>query len=229
MKKIFRVLLIVFVMTMIVFGIENDLEKSDVNASFITPVSGTNQTKVQEDSYPERMTQDVKMDLVRTSKIPLFIQTDDEWKDLPYGTDADKSMAKNGCALATLAMVGNYYGFESTPKTLLDWAQEYYYVDGAGTSWDIFEDFAELHQLGFLNLGNDMQAAIEELEQGHLVVISVKKGKFTDVGHIMLLTGYKEGRFSLNDPNDDDTKLHNYNWVEATDIQESGINFWSYY
>lgn len=214
-------------MGMGVILLENHLEKSNVNAELTSQNLDSVQT--EEDISMGRLQQNVKVDLVRTSDVPLFIQTDAEWKDLPYGTDGNQDMAENGCALAVLAMVGNYYGFGSTPATLLDWAQEDYYVDGAGTSWEIFSDFAALHDLEFLNVGRNMQAAIEELEQGHLVVVSVKKSQFTEVGHIMLLTGYKNGRFSLNDPNDDETKMHNYKWIEASAIEEASVNFWSYY
>lgn len=227
MKKIFRILLLSLTVGISILALEIYLKKPDVHAERVIQVSES--TQMEEYNNVENVKQNGKLDLVRTSPVPLFVQTDDEWKDLPYGTDGNQDMGENGCALAVLAMVGNYHGFGSTPKTLLEWAQEDYYVDGAGTSWDIFADYAALHELNFLNLGNNMQGAIEELEQGHLVVVSVKKSQFTEVGHIMLLTGYENGQFSLNDPNDDETKLHNYKWIDASAIEEASVNYWSYY
>ena len=181
------------------------------------------------DVIPSRDEQATSVDLVRTSDVPLFLQTANEWKDISYGSDGDRNIAENGCAIVTLAMVGNYYGLESTPSTIKDWAQEDYYVEGAGTSWEIFGDFALEHDLEFLNLGNDIEWAKEELSKGHLVVVSVDVSQFTEVGHIMLLTGVKDNQFSLNDPNDDEeTKFHNYNWYDSDIIEGAAINYWSY-
>lgn len=229
MKKLFRILF--FTLTLAIGGlaVDNYLEGKHANAELIHQEEQKEPQPTEEENVPKQEEQPSQPVLQRTSGIPLYIQTDQEWKELPYGTDGDRNMAENGCALATLAMVGSYYGFGSTPETLLNWAQEDYYVDGAGTSWDIFQDFATYHDLNFLNLGDNMEAAVSELEQGHLVVVSVKKGLFTEVGHIMLLTGYKDGQFSLNDPNDDEKKLHNYQWFDESIIDGESVNYWSYY
>lgn len=164
----------------------------------------------------------------RSSQVPLFLQIDKQWKDIPYGTDGSRTMEENGCAIATLAMIGNHYGLGLTPETVQAWARNDYYVYLIGTTWDIFADFALWSGLQFRNLENDIDSAIEELEQGHLVVVSVKPGKFTDIGHIMLLTGYKDGKFSINDPNDDGSKANNYCWFDAELVAEDSLNFWSY-
>ena len=39
------------------------------------------------------------------------------------------------------------------------------------------------------------------LESGRILVMNVKPGVFTTVGHYMLVVGYEDGKFRLNDPN----------------------------
>lgn len=227
MKNFFKATLLLLVVAM-GFTYYHEQKENEPKSSVI--INNENvQNVTSEKDVPNREEHPSKIELVRTSDVPLFLQTADEWKDISYGTDGDENMAENGCAIATLAMIGNYYGFESTPATVQEWAQNDYYIYGAGTSWEIFEDYALFHELDFLNLGNNIEWAKEELEKGHLVIVSVDVSQFTDVGHIMLLTGYQDGKFSLNDPNDDlENKFHNYNWYESSIIEEAGINYWSY-
>lgn len=165
----------------------------------------------------------------KSSQVPLFLQTDEKWKALPYGTDGKKNMEENGCAIAALAMIGNHHGLGTTPPSVREWARNDYYVYDVGTTWDIFPDFALSHGLSYGDLQNDIQAAIEELVKGHLVVISVRPGKFTDIGHIMLLTGYRDGKISMNDPNDDERKQHSYRWFSPEMVAEDSLHFWSFY
>ena len=40
-----------------------------------------------------------------------------------------------------------------------------------------------------------------ELDAGHPIVINVGPGDFTDTGHFMVITGYDDEGFSINDPN----------------------------
>lgn len=164
-----------------------------------------------------------------TSQVPLFLQTDDRWKDLPYGTDGNKSMEENGCAIAALAMIGSHYGLGTTPEILLEWARNDYYVYEIGTSWEIFSDFALSHGLYCLDLENDIDSAIAELRRQRLVVVSVRPGKFTDIGHIMLLTSYRDGKISINDPNDDEGKQHSSRWFTPEAVAEDSLHFWSFH
>lgn len=166
-------------------------------------------------------------ELIPTSEVPLFIQTDEQWANLPYGTDGQKTIAENGCAIVTLAMVGNYFGLNCTPKDIQKWAKNDYYLYITGTSWNIFEDFSTSHGFACEDLGNNMKAVQKELEQGRLVIASLKEGRFTDVGHMVLLTGYQNGKISMNDPNDDQKKLHRFQWFKEEEVAASGLNYWS--
>lgn len=39
------------------------------------------------------------------------------------------------------------------------------------------------------------------LEEGDLIICVLGPGDFTDSGHFILLTGYQDGAFTVNDPN----------------------------
>ena len=46
----------------------------------------------------------------------------------------------------------------------------------------------------------DEQTMEAELEAGKLIICAMGPGDFTDDGHFIVLTGYSEGEFTINDP-----------------------------
>ena len=42
---------------------------------------------------------------------------------------------------------------------------------------------------------------VNALENGHPVILALGPGDFTSTGHYVVLTGYSDGFFSVNDPN----------------------------
>jgi hypothetical protein len=45
------------------------------------------------------------------------------------------------------------------------------------------------------------EQAVKVLESGRIIVMNVSPGVFTEVGHYMLIVGYEDGKFRVNDPN----------------------------
>ncbi|MGM0125130.1 hypothetical protein IGI37_002528 [Enterococcus sp. AZ194] len=164
--------------------------------------------------------------IAQTQPYPLNLQKDERWGDTPYGDD---TLGVNGCAIATLSMIlSREQGRTVEPPEILDWAQDAYFVEGAGTSWNIFEDFATHYGLPFKNLGSDINTALTYLEQGIPVVVSVSPGEFTDTGHIMLLSAYKDGQLSVYDPNDTPEKNHYKKTYDVDEVASQVINYWVY-
>ena len=176
-----------------------------------------------------RIEASVYEELIPTSNVPLFLQKDRKWAEIPYGTDGNKAIGANGCAIVTLAMVANHYGLNYTPADVQKWAKNDYYIYVLGTSWNIFKDFGQSHGLECINLGTNLEQAKEALVQQHLVITSLKEGRFTNEGHMVVLTDYRNGKFSMNDPNDDEKKLHGFQWFESEEVAESSLNFWAMY
>jgi predicted double-glycine peptidase len=42
---------------------------------------------------------------------------------------------------------------------------------------------------------------IDRLEQGKPLIAALSAGDFTDSGHFIVISGYKDGSFAVNDPN----------------------------
>jgi len=75
-------------------------------------------------------------------------------------------------------------------------------VDGVGTAWTLFGDFASRTGLKCTRLPvsryNDVWNA---LSRGVPVIASVGPGHFTTTGHFIVLTGIEGGKIKINDPN----------------------------
>lgn len=164
--------------------------------------------------------------------IPLQLQTDEKWKDTPYGigNPDGNTIGINGCAITSLAMVTTFLDAKhTTPQDILNWAKNDYYLEGEGTRWAIFPEFAELKGYQCEELGVDMAAVEAQLKQNHPVIISVKPGYFTETGHIMVVTGMKDGKYWVNDPNDSETKKHSKKTFSAEELTNEAMNFWAIY
>lgn len=162
--------------------------------------------------------------------VPLIIQKNPKWRNLSYGTDGSNQLGENGCAIVTLAMLDSYYQNETVePKDILTWSQNRYYVHNEGTSWQIFYDFAIAHQYQFENFGNNFDRAMEAVQQGRVVIASVKSGYFTSTGHIFIIRGYDGQNVYINDPNDDAKKMHSVQPIDQSILLEDGLNYWTLY
>lgn len=161
--------------------------------------------------------------------IPLYLQKDIEWRELPYGNSTTQELGENGCAIVSLAMIKGYLdNQETSPEEILDWSEERYWVNNEGTSWQIFHEFAEENGYHFENLGNNFYHAMEAAQEGRPIVASVKPGYFTEVGHIIVIRGYKDGKVYVNDPNDDPEKMFSLQGIDEDILLAEGTNYWAF-
>lgn len=157
---------------------------------------------------------------------PLLLQTDERWRNEAYG---DGDIAKNGCALLSLAMVLSHFrGTAIDPHEVFQWAGDRYFVENSGTAWSIFPDFATQNGLTYHDLGDDFAQAQSFLTQQIPVVVSVVPGEFTDVGHIMVLSEMKDGKIRILDPADNQSKSHYSKAYTPEELQSQILHFWSY-
>ena len=164
--------------------------------------------------------------------IPLQLQTDEEWKETSYGigNPDGNTLGINGCAITSLAMITTFLdGKNTTPLDILNWAKNDYYLEGEGTTWAIFSEFSAIKGYQCEELGMDMSAVEEQLKKKRPVIISVKPGYFTETGHIMVITGMKDGKFWVNDPNDSEMKGHSKKLFTKEELEKEAINFWTIY
>lgn len=136
-----------------------------------------------------------------TTKVPLYIQWDESWGYESYG---EGTISYSGCAPTTMAMAVSHLTDQAvTPLEVCRYAEgEGFYIPGTGTDWKFITEGAEHYGLFAQSLDTyDEEKLAKELEVGHLVICSMSPGDFTQNGHFILLTGYEDGQFSLNDPN----------------------------
>ena len=138
----------------------------------------------------------------KTSDLPLYIQWDERWGYEPYGTSC---IAEAGCGPTTLAMVVSGLSDEDvTPADMAQYAMEKgYYVKGSGTSWGLMGRGAK--NFGLISRNVSFNYLTEEnvkswLDEGAVLILSVKPGDFTIGGHFIVVRGYDDQGFYVNDP-----------------------------
>lgn len=132
---------------------------------------------------------------------PLFLQWDKRWGCLTYGDESN--VAISGCgpttlAMAVVALTGNK---EATPAAVAKFAmQEGYYMSGTGTMWSLMTEGAAAYDVHSEQINISQIEIKQHLDQGDIVICSVRQGDFTTGGHFILLYDYDDEGFSINDP-----------------------------
>ena len=163
------------------------------------------ESDLDEEGYVEKpKSVNISEDMEKLEKgdIPLFLQWDERWGYSKYGDDF---MALNGCGPTCLSMV--YCGLTGhmkyNPYKLAKLADKRgYYVDGAGSSWNMMVDLAYEIGLDASNISADSEVISNYLSEGYPIICIMGPGDFTNSGHFIVLTGMDEdGKVKVNDPN----------------------------
>lgn len=141
--------------------------------------------------------------------VPLFMQWDDRWGYTKYAYGLG---GITGCGPTCLSMVVYYYTKDPTytPDYMMKFAEENNYIGNeidengkltGGTEWYLFDQGGE--KLGFTvkRVPLDEGVLTRYLKAGTPVIVHLKECKFTYNGHYIVLTGYENGRITVNDPN----------------------------
>ncbi len=138
----------------------------------------------------------------KTQPFPLLLQWDPRWGYRPYGDES--ILALSGCGPTCLSMVLFYLtGNETmTPAAVASYSMKNgYYVEQTGTSWALMQDLPKRCGLTVTTpplSENAMQAA---LDQGNVLICALRAGDFTSEGHFIVVYGYDQTGFFVNDPN----------------------------
>lgn len=151
----------------------------------------------QKDKHPEiDLSQEAASDTV-----PLLLQWDQRWG---YESYSGGLLGCTGCGPTCLSMAALYLTGNSdySPKYVAEYATEQgYAVVGSGTAWALMSDGAADFGLDSEELPLSENSMVSALENGKLIVCVLGPGDFTDSGHFIVLTGYQDGAFTVNDPN----------------------------
>ena len=158
-------------------------------------------------------------------KFPLLLQYDERWG---YGIYGDNVIAINGCGPTVLTMViaGLTGRNDITPYDIAAFSErEGYYLE-EGTSWLLFTEGIKQYGITGENIPLSESIINENLIQGHPIICSMRKGTFTTTGHFILLTGVKDGKYIVNDPNSRERSNTLYSYDE---ISYQIKNLWSFH
>lgn len=154
--------------------------------------------------YPAEHVKEHTIDLTEEASmdsVPLFVQWDKRWG---YEKYSGNFFAASGCGPTTLSMVVVYltHDREASPIAVAKYSKEAgYSVDGLGSSWTLISEGCRHYGVKAKAVALDESRMKAELDEGHPIVVNVGPGDFTDTGHFMVITGYDDEGFSINDPN----------------------------
>ena len=152
-------------------------------------------------NYPFRQEMEIDLSGYDRDTVPLFLQWDPMWGYEAYGSGC---IGQTGCGPTCLAMAGYYLTGDDSfnPKAVADFAAEnHYYAPGYGSSWTLISEGAEKLGLTATELPLVKGKMVDAVENGHPVILALGKGDFTSSGHYIVLTGWEDGAFRVNDPN----------------------------
>ena len=210
------------------YAITHGLSYRDYPKSLISLLERNPETEQFVLEYPTASKNTAVIDLSEYENcgtVPLFLQWDQRWGYLQYGSDV---AGLTGCGPVCLSMATFYLsgGDEQfTPEKIIQFAiDNNYYVPGNGSSWTLISEGGE--KLGFrvTELPLDENRIRAVLETGTPIIIVVGPGDFTTSGHFLVITGYEDGQIRLLDPN---SKTNSEILWPYQQIQSQIKNLWS--
>lgn len=135
-----------------------------------------------------------------TGEVPLLMQWDKRWGYNAYG---DSMIGLAGCGPLCLNMAYLYFteDLTMTPRKMAEFVQDAGYYTAAGTGWKLWTEGVSKLGMEGAELSLDEGAMQRALDTGGLIVCSMRPGDFTTTGHFILIRGYGEDGFYVNDPN----------------------------
>lgn len=140
-------------------------------------------------------------DAEQPEDFPLFLQFDTRWGYLPYGSGGN--VGSSGCGPTCLSMAVFYLtgNRDCTPGVIAQYSLDNgYYVDGIGTQWTLMTQYPTNFGLNSHPLYWSEANVRNELDKGRVLICSVRPGDFTSGGHFIVIYGYDENGFKINDP-----------------------------
>lgn len=179
--------------------------------------------------YPKNKNQEFEIDLsgdVIKGQIPLFLQWDIRWGYEIYGSDF---LGVTGCGPTCLSMVwcGLSGDTKWNPLEVAKMAEDQgFYVDGAGSSWELMSTGAEILGLEVHTVTYDKTHILEVLSSGDPIICIMGPGDFTASGHFIVLRGLdQQGKVLICDPN---SRINSEKSWDIEGLLPQIKNLWSY-
>lgn len=137
----------------------------------------------------------------KQQEFPLFLQWDKRWGYESYGNSC---IGLAGCGPTCLSMVLFYLTRDDTytPDSIAAYSMKNgYYVEGTGTSWVLMEDVPKLYGIKVTSISSTANNMRAVLDNDGIIICAMGKGDFTTSGHYIVIYGYDDKGFMVNDPN----------------------------
>lgn len=183
---------------------KNDINFNEYPESLIELLAKNDETMDFVLSYPAEHSKQHKVDLSEyknTQGVPLFMQWDKRWGYINYGSDVAGLTA---CGPTCLSMCAYYFKRDNdmSPDKIIEFSKENgYCVKGSGSSWSLISEGGKKLGLDVIEIPLIEKRMADNLKAGNLIICIMGPGDFTNKGHFIVLTGYEDGKFSINDPN----------------------------
>lgn len=132
---------------------------------------------------------------------PMFCQWDERWGYANYGKSL---IATSGCGPTCLSMVVvALTGDPSvTPYEAAKYSQQNgYHDEGVGTSWTLMSEGSKYFGVTAEEVPLWDGSFKKALDSGKLLILNLGPGHFTTTGHYIVIYGYDEKGYYVNDPN----------------------------
>lgn len=154
---------------------------------------------------------------------PYLYQWDKRWGYQTYGDDM---MGFTGCGPTVVSMVLSHLlkDMSLTPYRIAQEAMEMgLYVEGEGSSWQIFDAIPAQYGINCSYIVVSQRSIKRSLDNGNVVILSMKPGTFTTTGHFILLTGIDEdGKVIVHDPNSRTRSMKHWDMGELAEQSAAG-------
>ena len=181
----------------------NGLSYSAYPESLIELLERNPETEAFVLEYPLKkdIQEEVYLSEYENTTVPLFLQWDQRWGYIQYGSDV---AGLTGCGPVCLSMAAYYLTGDPamSPDRIIQFSLDNgYCVPGDGTLWTLISE-------GGIKLGLDVteiplveSRIYANLEAGNPIICVMGPGDFTTTGHYIVLVGLENGLIRVNDPN----------------------------
>lgn len=155
-------------------------------------------------------------------RMPLYLQTDTQWRYLPYSVGTIETY---GCGLTSLSMALTYLtGERILPEDLIQY-QEYFLTDDVNDPDRMCEWASDKYGLEWSG-EQWLFSQVDDMLKAHYVVLASMSGTLGDSsygGHIVLIYGHNEEGWLIRDPDSGYNSSHVF-----TDQELSGVIWGSF-
>lgn len=161
----------------------------------------------------------------RRGTLPWLYQTDSAWSEEEY---AGATVRESGCGPTCLTMVYAWATGKTdmTPATMAAFSEQNGYVQDGKTAWALMSEGASKLGISATSLPLDAATVLRALHAGQPIIVSVRPGTFTTVGHFMVLGGVAaDGSVILHDPN---SASNSFKHWDVQQILDEANTAWTY-